>query len=155
MSYDTMDFQLFDPIEAGEEWAIDIGSRHKVVRIILNGMDFLDIVRPIEQPYKKEEGLDLDGEDYGHISAADLYGDLKLATDPIYGDRVYLCCCGSCGEPGCWGITMQVKEEDDAIIWYDFEHEHRDWEYNLLFRFDKSEYNTALKRLSNMAAHSK
>ena len=154
MRYDTLDFQMFDPIEAGEAWAVDLGSTCNVVKIILNDKDFLDIIRPIERPYKEEEGLDLD-EDYGHISPGWLYGDLKVATDPIYGDRVYLCRCGSCGEIGCWTITMRVEEEDNAIIWCDFEHDFRDWEYNLLFRFDKSEYNTAMEKLADMAAQEK
>lgn len=154
-SYNNLDFKMFDPVEAGEVWAVDFGSNHKVVEIYIDGKRLLDTIRKIEVPYAKEEGHpDLAG-DYGHVSPSELYSDLSTATDEnsySYELGVYLFCCAGCGEPGCWSVTLQVKEDEESVYWYNFEHEHRDWEYNLTYRFEKNAYAQALHKLKNMAA---
>ncbi len=147
----TLEFKSIHPVEAGEEWAMELDNPPRVVEIYIDGREMADTIAAIERPYKEEEGLDLDVEDYGHLPAADLYGELSMATDEIYGSEVYLFCCRSCGEPGCWSVTCRVAEDEEYVYWYDFEHEHRDWEYHLRYKFEKCQYDESLGKLKRMA----
>ena len=52
----TLKFESFDPVEAGEKWAITWGADYKVVEIYVDGERLLDIIREIEVPYAHEEG---------------------------------------------------------------------------------------------------
>ena len=150
----TLDFKMFDPVEAGEEWAVDFGSNHKVVEIYIDGQRLLDTIREIEIPYAQgEDSPELAG-DYGHVSPRELYSDLSTAADEnsySHDLGVYLFCCASCGEPGCWSVTLRVREDADFVYWYGFEHEHRGWEYNLEYKFEKKAYEQAMKKLENMS----
>ncbi len=150
----TLDFEMFDPVKAGEPWANEWGSENNVVEIIIDGKKLIDIISEIEIPYAAEEGHpDLAGA-YGHIPPSDLYADLIDATTDefLVNYGVYLFCCDDCGEPGCWSVRLKVKEEESFIYWYGFEHEHRKgWNYNLNYRFKKSAYEQALQKLKNMA----
>jgi hypothetical protein len=149
-----LEFKSIDPVKAGEEWAIYVVSNpSRVVEVYINDREMLDIIASIEKPYKEQEGLD-DVEDYGHVSASSLYGDLSAAMDKVgysYNHGVYLCCCRDCGEPGCWSVTCKVIEDEDYVYWTDFEHEHRDWEYDLQYKFEKGQYYEALGKLKRMA----
>lgn len=150
---------MFDSIKAGEPWAADYGSNHQVVEVIIDGKSILDIIRRIEKPYLQEEGLlrlQDHGNDYGHISPKDLYDSLLSATvngSFSYDFGVYLFCCGGCGEPGCWSVTFHVKEDEKFVCWYNFEHNHRDWAYNLNYKFEKKAYQMAMNKLQYMSDH--
>lgn len=165
----TLDFEVFDPVVAGEEWALSWGSDYKVTEIYIDGRKLLDIIREIELPYAIEEGrirraAGYAGEDedfsdhagkYGHLSPKELYMDLNTeaaaAGDPN-NDRAYLFCCENCGEIFCWTVSMKVREDERYVYWYDFEHERRpSWEYNLTYKFEKKEYEEALWKLWNLA----
>lgn len=155
----VLEFKMLDPIEAGEPWAVDYGSNHQVVEVIIDGESILDIIRKIEKTYLQEEGLlrlQDHGNDYGHISPKDLYDDLGSAM--VIGSYacdfgVHLFCCGECGEPGCWSVKFRVKEDDGFVYWYDFRHNHRDWTYNLNYRFEKKAYQKAMNKLQYMSDH--
>ena len=150
----TLDFVMFDPIEAREEWAVDFGSTHKVVEILIDGRSMKEHIQEIERPFIKEDpSIEDDTEQYGHVSPKSLYDDLMEAADPLYdsGLGVYLFCCASCGEQGCWSVTCKVKEDEQYVYWYDFQHEHRDWNYHLSFRFDKDAYEQAMRKLKLMS----
>lgn len=151
MKINQLDFNLIDPLSAGEEWAEDVHNPPSVVEIYIDGIEILEIFRKIEAPYCEAEGHPDLVVGYGHVSANDLYTDLIEATDEnswSYKLGVYPLCCRSCGEPGCWSVTFHVREDEDYIWWYGFEHEHRDWEYNLEFKFLKKDYFVALEKLS-------
>lgn len=146
-----LDFRLIDAVSAGEEWAGDAKKPINVVEIYIDDVEIAEIFRKIEIPYCKAEGHpDLAG-DYGHIPADELYKDLIEATTEgsfSYELGVYPLCCESCGEPGCWSVTFHVREDDEYVWWYGFAHEHRDWKYDLEFRFLKSEYTEAMSKLA-------
>lgn len=157
----VLKFKMFDPIEAGEPWAVDFGSNHKVVEVIIDGENLLEVIRRIEKPYLQSERClwlqDCD-HDYGHVSQKDLYDDLLSATVKgsfAHDFGVYLFCCGGCGEPGCWSVTCRVKEDDKFVFWFDFKHEHRDWDYNLKYKFEKKAYQTVMNELQFMSNHQK
>ena len=154
VNVNILDFEVLDPVKAGETWANMWGSTNNVVEIIIDGKKLIDVVREIEIPYATEEGhLDLAGA-YGHIPPSFLYADLLDATTDAGLDNslVYLFCCDDCGEPSCWSVVFKVKEEENFIYWYGFEHAHRkDWNYNLTYKFERSAYEQALQKLKNMA----
>lgn len=151
MDVNHLDFQLIDAVSSGEEWAEDSKRPLNVVEIYIDGIEIAEIFRKIEIPYCEAEGHPDMAGDYGHMPAKELYEDLMEAT--VIGSfshelGVYPLCCGSCGEPGCWSVTFRVREDDKYVWWYGFEHEHRDWEYNLEFKFLKSEYATTVNKLA-------
>lgn len=154
-----LSFKMFDPIEAKEPWAVDYGSKYKVGEVVIDGKDMLDVIREIEKPYLQTEGLlhlQNDGGDYGHLFPKDLYDSLLSATveGSFAHDRgVYLFCCGDCGEVGCWSVTFRVREDEEFVYWYGFKHEHRDWAYNLSYKFEKKAYQIAMDELRKMADH--
>ena len=145
----TLDFEMFDPVEAGEEWAVDFGSPHLVVESIIDGRRLIDIIHEIEAPQKAGEG----GLDYGHTSPRRLYGDLVNArlNDGYFPNDVYLFVCYSCGEIGCNSVTCHVIEVGDYVFWTDFENR---CDYGgLYFQFEKKQYDAAMEKLKWMAEH--
>ena len=75
----TLKFESFDPVEAGEKWAITWGADYKVVEIYVDGERLLDIIREIEVPYAHEEGHPKLAGSYGHLSPKEMYFDLGTA----------------------------------------------------------------------------
>lgn len=151
MKTSHLDFKLVDPLSVGEEWAEGEQNPRKVVLIYIDGVEIAEIFRKIEIPYCETEGNpDLAGS-YGHLPAKYLYKDLSEATienSYSYDLGVYPLCCRGCGEAGCWSVTFHVRESEDYVWWHSFEHEHRDWKYNLEFKFLKSDYAAAMSKLS-------
>lgn len=145
-----LNFKLIDPILNDEEWAKDMKNPPKVVEIYIDGVEITEIFRKIEVPYCEQEGHPNLAGDYGHMPVKELYEDLSEATiEGSYSNKlgVYPVCCGGCGEPGCWSVTFRVRESDEFVWWYGFEHEHRNWEYNLEFKFLKSDYLKEMNKL--------
>jgi hypothetical protein len=152
-----LEFIAVNPVQAGEEWAMDIEETPVSAGIYIDGCDVIDIIKSIEKPYKKREGLTV-GKDYGHIQASWLYKDLcEVTNDTSYSYKygVYLFCCRDCGEPGCWSVRCNVVEDENYVYWINFKPEHRDWKYNLLYKFEKKQYNEALEKLKYLAESKK
>lgn len=151
-----LSFRMFDPEEAGEYWAVSDYSPYKVVDILIDDISLLDIISEIESPYLMEEGwFDPDNSEYGHCDPKYLYRNLtEAAIDDIYSYRyrhgAELYCCSACGEAGCWSVLVHIRVEDDKVIWFDFEHNHRNWEYNLSYTFDKAQYEKAMAHLKHL-----
>lgn len=145
-----LNFKLIDPILNDEEWAKDMKNPPKVVEIYIDGVEITEIFRKIEVPYCEQEGDPNLAGDYGHMPVKELYEDLSEATiEGSYSNKlgVYPVCCGGCGEPGCWSVTFRVRESDEFVWWYGFEHEHREWKYDLEFKFLKSDYLKEMNKL--------
>lgn len=145
-----LNFKLIDPILNDEEWAKDMKTPPKVVEIYIDGVEITEIFRKIEVPYCKQEGDPNLAGDYGHMPVKELYEDLSEATiEGSYSNKlgVYPVCCGACGEPGCWSVTFRVRESDEFVWWYGFEHERREWKYDLEFKFLKSDYLKEMNKL--------
>lgn len=145
-----LDFKLIDPVLANERWTDGEKNLPDVVEIYIDGVEIVEIFRKIEVPYCEQEGHPNLAGDYGHIPAKELYRDLSEATiegSYSYDLGVYPVCCGGCGEPGCWSVTFRVRESDEFIWWYKFEHERREWKYDLEFKFLKSDYLKEMNKL--------
>lgn len=147
--FDTLRFELFDPYEAKEDWAIDYGPGRHAVRIYVNDKELNALFVELED---QEDGTatPTDPSDmYGHTGLG-LAKALKSKSAASYG--VYLCCCSSCGEEGCWGVLAKVRESDAEVVWYGFEHEHRPYTYGgLEFHFERHAYDEQMKILEGWA----
>ncbi|MBN1430157.1 MAG: hypothetical protein JXB07_17440 [Anaerolineae bacterium] len=50
----------------------------------------------------------------------------------------------TCGITGCWFLQARIEVGAECVRWYDFSQFHRDWEYDLEFRFERGEYERQL-----------
>lgn len=137
---DKLAFKIVDP--KGEEWAKEFPREIKVVEIYINEVELVEILKPIEMPYAFIEEYPSLAGSYGHITPEKLYRNLTASSEEIE-----LLCCGDCGESGCWSILVNVEYDDSYVYWRKFKHNHRNWEYDISYKFDKTEYQNALKQL--------
>lgn len=164
MKISNLDFKLIDPVEASEEWALVFGSSYYVVEIYIDGVELCDIVRPIEEAYIRKNRPDFlfylgRKQHYGHLCPKVLYDNLihaEMPYDPYFeNEECLLLCCAECGIPECWSFSIQVKEDEEFIYWYDFEHLFRDLEYGLSYRFEKKQYEAAMRKLRRFISQQK
>lgn len=140
---DSILFNTINP-KGTEEWA-DEYDENEAVEIFINGIEIIDTLRIIETPYSIAEAGDSElAGAYGHLTPDELYYHLSN-----YCREVELLCCSSCGESGCWSILVDIVKDDKYVYWKNFRHNHRDWKYNIYYKFDKSDYKNALKKLHN------
>ncbi len=150
---DKIRFKIIDPRKKGETWAQSGGSPDELraVEIYINGRELTEIVKEKEVPFAKAEGHPNLAGLYGHNTPKYLYKDLsEVFIEGSYSNKygVSILCCEECGEPGCWGIDVKVRQDDDFVYWQDFEQAHRkNWKYDLNFKFDKPEYDSEIKKL--------
>ena len=150
---DSLEFRLIDPVAAKEDWIDLCDNPPNVVEIYINGVELISILKPIEKPFYEAENWkqQKDG-GYGHIEPDILYDLLAEALiEGSYSNTggVEALCCSGCGEFGCWSVEIFVTEDDDYIYWGNFSHNHRDWEYGLSYKFEKSAYNKEMEKLKS------
>lgn len=138
---DSILFKKFNP-KGIEAWA-DEFEAIDAVEIYINNVEIVDILCPIEIPYviAEDSELELAGA-YGHLTAQELYSN--LCDD--YED-VELLCCSGCGLSGCWSVLIDIFKDDKYVYWKNFRHNHRDWKYDISYKFDKSDYEEMIKQL--------
>lgn len=99
-NFDTIRFELFDPYEAKEQWAVDLHrTGYHAVRIYVNDKELNALFVELED---KEDGETTPSDPahvYGHIGLW-LAEELKKESADSYGAS--LCCCSVCGDEGCW-----------------------------------------------------
>jgi hypothetical protein len=135
-------------------------SNDKIARaqIIINGKDFIEIIREIELPFAVCEGSPHIAGAYSYLAAQTVLMPSRHFLgnpEPIYSDgegRTYVLEC-ECGEPGCWPLAVRIVLRESEVVWCDFRQEHRrtdskggHWSYDALapFTFDRSSYEQAL-----------
>lgn len=138
---DTLEFRLTDWLSE-EDGELDQEKNSKVVQILLDGSDFIEMLKEIEKPFAEAEGKPHLAGDYGYVSPKHLYRELTKDTE-----GAELLCCGGCGVSGCWSVLVVVKEDEEYVYWENFEQNHRDWIYNLSYKFAKAEYEQAMEQL--------
>ncbi|MBA2693030.1 MAG: hypothetical protein H0U65_11135 [Rubrobacter sp.] len=140
------------------------------VDILVNGVDFLSLVREVERPFAAEEGLPfLAGSYTGLPPEAVFLPSRRLLGEPdgLYDDeeeKICLLGCG-CGVIGCWPLMARIAVEGETVVWSDFEQPHRAddtlhsserrigvWRYNGFgpFVFEKSRYVAELGKLRGL-----
>lgn len=142
---DKISFKVINP-KGKEAWADDYDIS-EVVEIYINDTELVDILYEIERQYASEEGHPNLAGAYGHNTPKELVDNLLEASADCHEDGVELLCCSGCGFSGCWSILVYIKYDADYVHWYKFEHNHRNWKYNISYKFDRIEYEKALKEL--------
>lgn len=147
-SFDTLRFEIFDPVSAREPWAVQYASPGEhAVRILVNGRDLNALLTELED---REDGLDAPCPDegggrYGHVGLW-LHRELTERYRDALGAPV--CCCAECGEVGCDGVCVHVRADDREVVWHHFEHEHCGYAYGgLTFRFERGAYDAQIRQL--------
>lgn len=104
-NFDTIRFELFDPYEAKEQWAVDLHrTGYHAVRIYVNDKELNALLVELED---KEDGETTPSDPahvYGHIGLW-LAEELKKESADSYGAS--LCCCSVCGDEGCWACGLK------------------------------------------------
>ncbi|MBR4085899.1 MAG: hypothetical protein IKK33_16620 [Lachnospiraceae bacterium] len=134
---DVLEFKIINP-KGIEDWADDCDIR-EVVEIYINGREIVELLKEIEMPWAIKEGeIDLAGT-YGHLPPKELYSELNDTEESA------LLCCDGCGLVGCWSVFVNVEKDEKYVYWKDFRHNHREWKYNISYKFYRSEYEDMLK----------
>ena len=144
---DQLEFKI---VNTNEDWMDDSEFKGNIAEIYINGQEIIPLLKKIEEPYAAKEGhFDIAGA-YGHRLPQELYEELtEVFCEGTYAheEGVELLCCGDCGLSGCWSIVVYVKQDENYVYWYKFRQNHREWEYNLSYKFEKNVYMQALKQL--------
>ena len=136
---DILEFKIMNP-KGKEDWADDYDIS-EAVEIYINKREMIELLKEIETPFASAEGhINIAGA-YGHLTPGQLYSEL---TDS---GECALLCCNDCGFIGCWSVMVNVERDDSYVYWKEFRHNHRDWKYNISYKFDRLEYESALKQL--------
>lgn len=139
---DILNFEIINP-KGIEDWADDCDVS-EVVEIYINGREIIELLREIETPLAMGEGhIGIAGA-YGHLTPKQLYSEL---TDL---EECALLCCGDCGFIGCWSVLVNVEMDERYVYWKEFRNNHRDWEYNISYKFDRLEYENVLKTIASV-----
>src|SRR5262249_49798915 len=135
-----------DTIAFVDDGDLDIG-----VRILINGRDFIEMVREVELPFAKREG-------HPNIAGAYSYFGPMFVFSParhFYGEpahnwtdgpgRIFMLSC-TCGFPQCWPLSARVQVGETEVVWSDFHQIRRgpnskagEWPYDGFgpFTFDR------------------
>ena len=146
--FDTLRFELFNPYEEKERWAVYFDLPEvDGVKIYVNDKE---LNAPLVELEDKEDGSTTPSNPadvYGHTGLM-LARHLEDESAASYGASV--CCCSDCGDEGCWGVRAKVKKCADEVIWHGFEHEHRPYTYGgLEFHFERQADEAQMKILKN------
>ena len=128
--------------------------RLQEVRLLIDGVDLIELVAAVERPFAAAEGHPQLAGSYVGPDPRDAYLPMShLLGNPAPGSdwsedasSIPLLRC-ECGEWGCWPLLAMVEIGDRIVTWRDFRNPHRpDWDHKLLgpFRFDRRQYEGAL-----------
>ncbi|MEE0059702.1 MAG: hypothetical protein UE295_02615 [Acutalibacteraceae bacterium] len=147
---DKIMLKIINPI--GKEAWTELYEISKAVEIYINNTELINILYELEKPYATSEGNPSLAGRYGHLTPKEFFDNLTKAKTPDEYHKEYgteILCCDGCGDSGCWSICVFIKYDDDYVYWYKFRHNHRDWKYDISYKFDKTEYEKTLEALKN------
>ena len=145
---DRLSIKLADPKELGEEWALKLQESPTVAEVYINGEELISIVRERESKIKDADDFCEPGS-YGHLSVDELYRELHEAQAGQY-EYAHLLCCNDCGDCFCWSVQARISVGLKYVTWT-LSHNHRDWDYDLTYRFDKQMYSEFIKKIRAVA----
>ncbi|NUP11779.1 MAG: hypothetical protein HOW73_37505 [Polyangiaceae bacterium] len=134
------------------------GDRASGLRILINGIDLVELVRLVELPFASAEGSPSIAGAYAGLPPEEVcppsrhfYGE--PSNELLHSrSKVQILGC-ECGEPGCWPLLCAITVAGEVVRWSGFEQPHRagrddrpSWPYDQLgpFEFDRSQYDRAL-----------
>jgi hypothetical protein len=125
--------------------------------IRINGLSLIDLVRPVELPFRTIEGHPEKAGDYGWLHPFEC--DFFVEPDAL---ETHLLGC-TCGEADCWPLWGQIKKTPTTVQWHSFCNPFRlekylgkvdcndgrifiPWDYAALgpFEFDSKQYKEAI-----------
>lgn len=120
-----------------------------VVEIFVNGQNLLELVKQCELPYATANHEAYLAGRYAGLPISDFIFNMNEVFNQEE-ERIYIYDC-ICGCIGCWPLEIKMIITDTAIIWTDFENEHReDWYWNKLgFIFGKEQFMTEFNKLKS------
>lgn len=122
------------------------------VGIFIDQRNLIDMLKEYEVPFAKKEGSENMAGQYWWIYKDALLSNLRLE----YWNKPNLLGC-ECGEEACWPMWINIKKEDNKVIWSNFEQPFRTkqhnsfWDYSNFgtFTFDIENYQNELKKLES------
>ena len=133
-----------------------LGHR-KELHIFINGQSLIDLVRPVELPFRTIEGHPEKAGDYGWLHPF----ECEIFVEPDALETHLLGC--TCGEADCWPLWGRIKKTPNTVQWHSFYNPFRlekhlkivacndgrifiPWDYAALgpFEFDSNQYNVAI-----------
>jgi len=144
-----MDEVAFELAPAGGDYADDLTQ----IRIEVNGMSLIELVRRAELPSAQADGEEELAGTYvglvpGYIRidlASQFLGTPGNSLSPGPDEKTALLSC-NCGEVGCSPLLARVTVDDETVTWDEFEQPTRpDWDYDGFgFTFERAQYEQAL-----------
>lgn len=126
--------------------------------ILIDGVEFLELVRDVEKMVSLQTNEPHLAGSYGYLVRADIHNLAKyLLRHPPWSsdEKTQLLEC-ECGCWGCWPLLVDIVVLEDVVIWKAFENEFRKtepnkWNYpeSFVFKFDRKQYETALQNAMN------
>ncbi|BDI34007.1 hypothetical protein CCAX7_60580 [Capsulimonas corticalis] len=161
---DTIEFKL---VKDSEIYADKAPS--PAVAIFVNGRSLIDLAREIELPFAEAEGRTTDAGNYAWLRLNWLHGPWEhfhgtAESEFYYRAKTNLLECGDCGVSGCWPLLARIEVKKTIVVWKKFEQPYRrkkyassrvkHWNYDIFgpFRFDREQYETALKAMIGEAS---
>ncbi|UMP01908.1 hypothetical protein [Amycolatopsis sp. EV170708-02-1] len=135
-------------------------ERETWLRVLIDGVPFLDLVRETELPgalaEQKERGAEFPDEpedslagDYANstrLSAGHLLGEAPDRVPHGAEDDEYLLLGCSCGIEDCWALVAKIAADEDTVTWSGLRNTYRDWNYDTLgaLTFSRRQYEGSL-----------
>lgn len=129
----------------------------QILSIYINGENLNELMRRYEIQFEPSIAGGYEGLNIEYLKNIEEHFFGKLNENDIYnydGKTLVLGC--NCGEPGCWPLIVRITEEDEVIIWSEFEQPFRDeesaggyWDYTNFksLEFNKQLYEEQLKAI--------
>jgi hypothetical protein len=128
------------------------GPAETLVYFFINEQPLQELATVAELPYAMAEGKRELAGSYGPMTRENFRDHTGLLGQPECswfndGDTVLMGC--TCGEWGCWPLTVQIEIGPEAVTWHRLRTGHRTWDLNTLgpFVFDRAEYEAAVSVL--------
>ena len=129
----------------------DVGNDH--VQIIINGENFIDMLKRTELQYDKSIAGQYKGlpAEMVFSPSKHLLGKVHVDLD-YHDDKTAILIC-ECGCAGCWDFVVKISISEKTVTWSEFEQPHRSsdsvsghWHYDSLrpFIFDRKQYEAEL-----------
>jgi hypothetical protein len=118
-----------------------------VTRIRIDGRDFVDMIREVEQPFADADGTPSIAGSYRGLPPRSVLPPSEHFWGEPDGRRTRLYLCGDCHEAGCWDFQAVIRVEPDRVVWGPFFQPHRPrWDHSALglLVFDRDQYAQAL-----------
>ena len=128
----------------------------KTVKILINNIDLVEMLKKHELPFAKNEGDENKAGGYAGLTPERLLENLTYPdfSDLEYSWKVTILGC-VCGAEGCWPMRVEMSIEKGKVLWTNFEQPFRraelnvHWDYSAFgpFEFNEIDYNEQLAKL--------